>query len=153
MDVVIRASAHQDGETMTAKQFLSQAYRLDKRIERRTEDIARMRARMEKATAQLTGMPRGGSGGDWTDVSIRVLEYEASVKAEIAELCRVKRLIREAIDAVEDARYRELLELRYIVGMRWERIAVEMNYSFDRIKHMHGEALRAVNVPSEFSTQ
>ena len=138
---------------MTAKQFLSQAYRLDKRIERRTEDIARMRARMEKATVQLTGMPRGGSGADWTDVSIRVLEYEASVKAEIAELCRVKQMIREAIDAVEDARYRELLELRYIVGMRWEQIAVEMNYSFDRIKHMHGEALRAVNVPGEFSTQ
>ena len=135
---------------MTAKQFLSQAYRLDKRIERRTEDIARMRARMEKATAQLTGMPRGGSGGDWTDVSIRVLEYEASVKAEIAELCRVKQMIRETIDAVEDARYRELLELRYIVGMRWERIAVEMNYEYGWIRHMHGEALKLVRVPDDF---
>ena len=58
-------------------------------------------------------------------------------------------MIREAIDAVEDARYRELLELRYIVGMRWERIAVEMNYNYDRIRHMHGEALRAVKVPNE----
>ena len=76
-----------------------------------------------------------------------MLEYEAAVRAEINELCRVKRLIREAIDAVEDARYRELLELRYIVGMRWEKIAVEMNYSYDRVRHMHGRALQAVKVP------
>ena len=132
---------------MTAKEFLSQAYRLDKRIERRTEEIARIRSRLEKATAQITGMPRGGGSGDWTDTSIKVLEYEAAVRAEISELCRVKRLIREAIDAVEDARYRELLELRYIVGMRWEKIAVEMNYSYDRVRHMHGRALQAVKVP------
>ena len=137
---------------MTAKQFLSQAYRLDMRIERRTEEIRRMRARLEKATAQLTGMPHGGSGADWTDLDVKVLEYEAEIRDEIAELCRLKRLIRETIDAVEDRRYRELLELRYIVGMRWEKIAVEMNYSYDRIRHMHGYALQAVKVP-EVDTQ
>lgn len=135
--------------TMNAKRFLSRAYHIDQKIERRTEEAARLRSRLEKATAQLTGMPRGGNS-DWTDTEVKVLELEEQIKAEIERLCQVKREIREAIDAVEDARYRELLELRYIVGMRWERIAVEMNYAYDWIRHMHGEALKLVRVPDEF---
>ena len=131
---------------MTAKQFLSQAYRIDSRIERRTEEIMRLRSRLEKATAQLTGMPRGGQS-DWTERDVKLLEYEARLKAEASELIRIKVQIRDAIDAVEDKRYRELLEMRYIMGMRWERIAVEMNYSYERIRHMHGEALQCVKVP------
>ena len=132
---------------MTAREYLSQAYRLDQRIERRTEERDRLRSRLVKATAQLTGMPRGGSGADWTEASIRVMEMDAQIAAEIAELCRLKREIRATIDAVEDKRYRDLLEMRYLNGWRWEKIAVEMNYSWRRVMQMHPEALRAVRVP------
>lgn len=137
---------------MTAKQFLSQAYRIDSQIERRTEEIMRLRSRLEKATAQLTGMPRGGQS-DWTELDVKLLEYEARLKAEASELIRIKGQIRDAIDAVEDKRYRELLKMRYIMGMRWERIAVELNYSYQHVMRMHGEALRFVRVPVKDETK
>lgn len=130
---------------MTAKEYLSQAYRLDQRIERKLEDRDRMRAKLVKATAQLTGMPRG-SGTDWTDAAVRVMEYEQQIAAEIEELCRVKTEIRAVIDAVEDKRYKDILEARYINFKSWEQIAVDMHYSYVHVIRLHGEALRAIGV-------
>ena len=132
---------------MTAREFLSQAYWLDKRIDRKTEEIARMRAKLEKSNSKLSDMPRGGSGGDWTDADIRVMEEERRIHEEIIRLCRIKREIAEAIEAVEDARYRTLLELRYRNYLSFEKIAVEMNYSWRHTLRIHDEALRAVRVP------
>lgn len=137
---------------MTAKRFLEQAYWLDKRIEKRAEEIARLRAKLEKTNSKLSDMPRGGSGGDWTDGAVKVLEWEAEVKQEIARLCEIKRQIGEAIDAVEDARYRTLLEMRYRNYYTFEKIAVEMNYSYDWVKHIHAEALEVVRVPAKHDT-
>lgn len=138
---------------MTAKRFLEQAYWLDKRIERRAEEAKRMRARLEKSNSHISDMPRGGNGQDWTEADIKVLEMEERICQEIARLCEIKRQIGEAIDAVDDGRYRMLLELRYRNYYTFEKIAVEMNYSYDRVKHMHLEALKKVVVPTHISTQ
>lgn len=138
---------------VTAKRFLEQAYWLDKRIERRAEEAARMRARLEKSNSHISDMPRGGSGQDWTDADIKVMELEARIRQEIARLCELKRQIGEAIDAVEDSRYRMLLELRYRNYCSFEQIAVEMSYSYDHVRHMHKEALQKVVVPAQVRTQ
>ena len=132
---------------MTAKQFLARAYWLDRRIEKKTEEIERMRSRLERITAQITDMPRGGSGGDWTDLVAKVHEREEAIRGEIAELVEVKRQIAEVIAAVEEPRYRTLLELRYRNYLSFERIAVEMNYSWRHVIRLHDEALREVRVP------
>ena len=129
---------------MTAKTFLSRPYWIDKRIERKQDEIDRLRARLTKATAQLSDMPRGGSGGDWTDADIKVLEMEDQIHAEILELCRVKREVFETIDAVEDERYRTLLELRYRNYMTFEQVAVEMHYSWRQVMRLHAEALNVI---------
>ena len=134
---------------MTAKQFLARAYWLDRRIEKKTEEIERMRSRLERITAQITDMPRGGSGGDWTDLVAKVHEREEAIREEIAELVEVKKQIAVAIAAVEEPRYRTLLELRYRNYLSFERIAVEMNYSWRHVIRLHDEALREVHVPEE----
>ena len=128
---------------MTARQFLEQAYYLDRRIDNKTEEIARMRAKLEKTNSKLSDMPRGGSGGDWTDGAIKVIEWEAQVNAEIARLCEIKRQIGEVIDAVEDSRLRTLLEMRYRNYYSFERIAYEMSYSWRHTIRMHAAALAA----------
>lgn len=134
---------------MTAKRFLEQAYWLDKRIERRAEEAARMRARLEKSNSHISDMPRGGNGQDWTDADIKVMELEQRIRQEIARLCELKRQIGDAIDAVEDGRYRTLLELRYRNFETWEQIAIDMNYSYMHVYRLHSKALNAVKVPKE----
>ena len=131
---------------MTAYEFLSQGRFIDRRIEHKQEDIERMRSKLTNANAKLSDMPKGGSTTDWTDADIKILEYEQYVRDEIKNLCEVKRQIREAIDAVEDARYRELLEMRYLCDKTFEEIAVAMKYDWRHVMRMHKEALEVVEV-------
>lgn len=131
---------------MNAREFLSQAYQIDKRIAAKTDEIAQIRARLTKATAQLTGMPRGGNS-DWTDVDIKVMELEAQLKADLKALCSIKARVAEAISTVGDESYRTLLQLRYQDYYSFERIAVEMNYSWRHTLRLHKAALKAVRVP------
>lgn len=132
---------------MTAKEYLDRIWRIDQRIERRCEELDRLRARLEKATAQITGMPHGGSGGDWTDASVKAIELEQRIRGEIAEMVKVKNEVIDVINAVEDKRYRDLLEMRYRNGWRFEKIAVEMNYDWRHVMRLYHEALDAVKVP------
>lgn len=132
---------------MTAKEFLAQAWHIDRRIERRCEERDRLLARLTAGrTANLNGMPRGG-GYDWTDAVSRLIEMEREIGAEIIDLCRIKREVNTAIDQVEDMRYRQLLELRYRNYYSWERIAREMGFDVRHIYRLHGEALLCVRVP------
>ena len=52
-----------------------------------------------------------------------------------------RREIGAAIDTVPDARLQELLRLRYIEGMTWERVAVQIDYSYMQVCRLHGKAL------------
>lgn len=134
---------------MTAKEYLLQAWQIDRRIEAKIEERDRLRAKLEAGRmTRLTGMPRGG-GGDWTDTVSRVIELDRQITGEIMQLCAVKREVNAVIEAVEPIRYREILALRYRNYMRWEEIAETMGYDKRYMFKIHGRALRAVRVPEK----
>jgi len=134
---------------LTAKEFLSRAWQIEKRIDARIDERERLESLLTSPrTAKLTGMPRGG-GGDWTNAVIAVSDLNAVIVGEIETLCRIKREVIEAIDAVEDTRYKRLLELRYRCYMPWESIAAEMGYTLRNVHELHGKALQRVRVPKE----
>lgn len=132
---------------MTAKDFLLRAWHIDERIDRKIEERERLTAKLTAGRmATLSGMPRGGRF-DWTDAVSKVIAIDDSIKAEIMELCRVKREVNDAIEAVEEIRLRRVLELRYRNYMRWESIADEMGYDVRQVYRIHGEALLKIRVP------
>ena len=132
---------------MTAKDCLRRARDADRRIDRATERVDRLRARLEAGRLnRLTGMPRGGNE-DWTDTADSLIELERVVNARVREMCRVKRLAMEAIEAVEEMRYREALELYYLDGYSWEQVAKQMCYDVRHIHRIHGKALLKIKVP------
>lgn len=133
---------------MTAKEYLMRAWEIERRIERKIGEREALRARMLSVhSPQITGMPRGGKSHDWTDTVAAVIDETDAINAEIRELCRVKAQVREAIDTVEDAREREVLELRYRSYLRWEEIAVQMGYDIRWVYRLHGEGLCHVRIP------
>lgn len=139
---------------MTARDYLSQARQLDAAIDARLERIARLRALVSGRAARTDGMPRGSGGAgsagstfDWTDTVIKIDEMERALDKDIDRLIDLKREIAEAIAAVPDMRYRTLLEYRYLCGWGWARIARNMHYSEDRVRHIHARALQMVRVP------
>ena len=138
---------------MTAKEFLRLARGADRRIDKAQERVERLRARLEAGRmSRITGMPRGG-GEDWTETADTLIELERVVNARIREMCRVKRLAMEAIEAVEEMRYREVLELYYLDGYTWEKVAETMEMSDRHVKRLHGMALLRINVPEEYRAE
>ena len=134
---------------MTPKEFLNQAWRIEKRIDRKIEERERLNAKLTSGrSANLTGMPRGG-GGDWTDSAARLIEMDKTLHDEILELCRVKREVHEAISAIAEVKYRMVLELRYCNYMSWPRIAEDMGYDLRNVYILHGKALLRVKVPPQ----
>lgn len=134
---------------MTAKEFLRRARSIDRRVDEATERVERLRARLEAGRmSTITGQPRGGAS-DWTETADRLIEYERGLNSRVREMCRLKRLAQEAIDAVEDARLRELLELYYIDGFTWEQVAQRMDLDLRWVFRLHGRALTRVRVPKD----
>ena len=135
---------------MTAKEFLRRVRGIDRRIDQAQERVDRLRARLEAGRmANLSGMPRGGSR-DWTETADRLIELEQRVNATIREMVRLKLAAMDAIDAVEESRLREVLELYYIDGYTWEQVAETMQLDPRWVYRLHGKALLKICVPQEF---
>lgn len=137
-------------EGLTAKEFLRRARAVDRQVDEATERAARIRARLEAGRmSSVTGMPRGGAK-DWTETADRLIELEQRVNAQVREMVRWKLAAIDAIDAVEEARLREVLELYYIDGFTWEQVAQRMELDPRWVFRLHGKALLRVKVPDEF---
>ena len=64
------------------------------------------------------------------------------------ETVRLRREIEDVIASVPDGRLRMLLRYRYIDGMTWERIAVNMCMDARWIRRLHGRALSVLTLES-----
>lgn len=132
------------------KEFLQQ-YRLAEMEELRLEhEIERWRSRAGKMTAGYSKAPAAGGDGRSMEYTLeRLGELAAELTAQRDKLVRLRREIGAAIDTVPDARFRELLRLRYIEGMTWGRLAVAMGYDDLRwVYRMHGRALEKLTIES-----
>ena len=132
---------------MTAKEFLRRARTIDRRVDETEERIERLRERLEAGRmSSLTGMPRGGSA-DWTDTADKLIMLERRCNAQVRELVKWKLAAIDAIRAVDEPRLAELLELYYIDGLTWERVAERMMLDLRWVYRLHGQALMRVRVP------
>ena len=122
---------------MTAKEYLSQAKRLDRRI---GALLDRQRRYHELGAWQATRFDgASGPGG--------MAALERELDARIGEYAELVRRIERTIDAVEDERYRDVLKYRYLNGWSWKKIAERMHFSQDWVWRLHARALKAVRPP------
>ena len=131
---------------MTAKEYLSQAHRLDQRIDAKIAQVASLNDLATKCSATLTGMPRSPNHGTSTmaDAVCKIIDLQDEINRDIDRLVDLKREIVSVIKAVEDTEYQILLEKRYLCFHTWEQIAVDMHYSGKWVQKMHDRALDVV---------
>lgn len=90
------------------------------------------------------GMPR--SSGD-TDVMASIVEQRSALCKRYLKKCeeldRALSEIESLLDQL-DSRERVLMRHRYIEGMEWEKVCVEMNYSWRQTHRIHNQALEAL---------
>lgn len=135
---------------MTAKEYLSQAHRLDQRIDAKIAQVKSLNDLATKCTATITGMPRNpNSGGSTMETAVcKIIDLQDEINRDIDRLVDLKREIMEVIKAVADTEYQILLEKRYLCFHTWEQIAVDMGYNVRHLYRIHDEALEKVQLPT-----
>ena len=131
---------------MKAKEYLSQAYRLDQRIDAKIEQVMSLRNLASKATSTLSDVAPSGTRNvhRMEDIVIKIIDFENEINADIDRLVDLKREIMRVIKALPNPEYQTLLELRYLCFKPWEQIAVEMGYSIDNVYKLHRMALKTL---------
>ena len=134
---------------MKTKEYLSQAYRLDQRINSKIEQVESLNALATKCTSTLTDMPKNPNRAKSTmaDAIEKIIDLQDEINKDIAVLVDLKRDIVSVIRAVGNTEYQTLLEKRYLCFMIWEQIAIDMGYTIDNIYKINKKALFEVVIP------
>ena len=131
---------------LDAKAYLSQAFRIDQRINSKLEQIMSLRELATKATTTLIDVPSSSTRNEHPTESIivKIVDLEKEINADIDKLVDLKREIVKVIRTIKNAEYQTLLELRYLCFKKWEQIAVDMGFSLQHIFRIHDKALKHI---------
>lgn len=72
-------------------------------------------------------------------------DYAEEAEKLMQEMIAARQRVEVLIASVPDAVQREVLTRRYIIGQRWESIAVDMDYEVRHIYRLHGNALSVLS--------
>lgn len=132
--------------TMTNKdkiKYLKRYINLDREIDRKLEEVARLRAKLTRVTEVFTAEPKGGGSiyGKTEEILAKIVDLEKEIDADVDRLIAVRDNIKSVIEVVEDDLERLLLQYRYLDGKTFEWIAAKMHYSWRQIHRLHSKAL------------
>ena len=131
---------------MTAKEYLSRAYRIDQRINAKLMRISELRALAQKCTVAYGGerVSRTRNVASLEDSVMKIMEAEKELDVQIDLLVDTKKEIESVIEQVPDADCRLLLEMRYLAMESWTEIACQMNTYRMRVYRLHDKSLELV---------
>ena len=137
---------------MTAKEYLSQYYWAKKDIESKQEEIKQLETLAEYVSPRAESGGSGGASDKVGNLVAKIVDEKDKLNQQIEELIVKRDEVKSVIHNVSDPVFRQLLTLRYINGYTFERIAIEMFYTYKWVCVLHGRALAAVSIPKEKST-
>lgn len=130
---------------MKAKEYLLQIETLQTKIEQK-----RQRAKEYRELALTSGgfdyskerVQTSNLSGQIENPVIRYIALEQEISEDVLNLQQIKDKITGEIHNINNPDFIKLLYKRYVESINLSVIAKEMQYSYDRIRHMHGEALK-----------
>ena len=129
-------------ENEQKKEYLRSYRRAIKREQDILDEIQRLRLDKMFPSVVNDGMPHGSSHSDLSDYVAILNEQIELLKKERLEKVRCYQKIEKQIRQMENEDEQEVLRLRYILGMKWEEVAVKMGYSWKQTHRIHSSALK-----------
>ena len=128
-----------DKATLRQYRALAQQVRL---IEK---EIGRMRERatslQHPAGAQRSKASRAGAGAGFAGLVDKYVDIARQLEPKLEALKYHRRRIEKAIESL-DPLEQLVVRLYYFEGMRWERVCIEINYSWRQVHRLHSSALK-----------
>ena len=127
------------------KDYLSQYRRSDIKINSLICEQSRLKSMVCGMSPQLSDMPKGGNGEDRLQRGVeQILELEEQINGEIERLISLREDICQKIETIKDPKQRAVIRFRYLNGFTWEKIAVEMDLTYQWVCALHGRALQEI---------
>ena len=129
---------------MTAKEYLSQLWELDRKIQQRTHQVEEL-----KLLAMGTGSIGDGervqtsTAGDQLSASVaRYVDLQRDIEQMTYRYVEKKtELVSQSME-VRDDRYETILFMRYAQGMPLREVADKMGYAYKHVSRLHSQALK-----------
>lgn len=114
------------------------------------EEVEQLRSRACKVTPSLSGMPGGTSDGQALPRAVeQILEAQQELQAQIEQCNTIRREVVDAIEQITNPRDNEILRRRYLLGERWEYIAVSMYLEYRWVTRRHRTSVESLLLTPE----
>lgn len=136
---------------MNAKEFLSQAFYMNRQIkskQKRLDVLRDIKPGPSMVFSDEVKIPGDPKRSAVEICAIRIADLEEEIAKDILTLVDVVKAINEVIKRVDNIEYRTILEMRYLAFMNWTEITDRMGYSIRQTFYMHRRALQVVHVPA-----
>ena len=131
---------------MKMKEYLSQAFHIDRRINSKLEQVRSLYELAKKTTMIYTDMPGSpNTNGDHMENTIvKIVALKEEIDRDIDALVDMKTDIAHMIKSLEDHECQIVLEERYLSYMSMEQIAVGLSFSIQHTYRIHDKAVVAL---------
>lgn len=123
------------------KNYLSQAYYIDKRVITLQDELTMLESKLERCTASYTSIRGGGSQPTFEYNLDKVMKYREILNHEIDNLIEHKRSIKQTIAKLDNDKERLILYKKYINFQTFESIAEDLKLDPRQIYRIHKKSL------------
>lgn len=137
---------------MTPKDYFQKCLKLDNEVAELQNQVELLKANIFSATKLKDVNVQSSGGTSYEDKLSRLMEMHDEINLKIDKLVNYKLTLSIELNALDDDRYRLILSERYLMGKKFEEIAVERSYDIRWVYRLHGQALQAFGekYPSKF---
>lgn len=132
---------------MNVKEYLSQSFKLDQRINSKLEQVSVLRNLALKTTSVLQDSKVQGTKqcSPMENALVKLLSLEEEINDNVDQLIELKRELADFVSNIQNPSHRLLLELRYLGGSTWEEVSSIMGYDLRWVYRLHRKALKEAN--------
>lgn len=130
-------------ETDRAKEYLCQIPKVNKLIQRLCNTIATLRSNLTSVNCKLNPdkVQTSGPKDQMAITFARIDNLERKINTRIDELTKLTEDALKVIYQIPDKDQQNILIARYVQGIKWEKIAADLNFSISQVYRLHGKAL------------
>ena len=134
-----------DSGRINVRDWFYQLIGIELRIKSKKEQIRKYRELATRSTGSFEATRISGTSNRSRveEAVVSICSAEEAVREELDKLYAFRSDAMAVINAVQDQKYRDILEMRYVTGWSCRRIAEEMHYERRWVEILHGRALNA----------
>ena len=104
--------------------------------------IQKLQSQINKVTAIVNDMPRGGKSTDKSELICKLIDLQEQYKTEYSTAAEKLKTIETAIAELSDPQEQAVLRYKYILGLKENKICLKMNFEKTKIYEIHKSALK-----------